>query len=215
MLCEGDVAAPLVIGIVVALVVVVIALLWARFQPHRNVRALAKLGDRLSRLFAQLSLRPKLKQLLSFYQVATRVSSVYDVPMPAAVANLLSFFELFNINIGGIGLPMQCMGLGTYEQQLAFMMLTPVVLAAVLLLGFLLRSCCAGKGAGAGLLAALPWLLSLSFLVFPMVSSSAFRAFSCEDFDSGRAYLLADYSVECSTDSYSSGAERATSSEGE
>ena len=72
---------------------------------------------------AQLSLRAKGKQLLGFYQVATRVSSVYDVPMPDAVASLLSVFELFNINIGGIGLPLQCMGLGTYEQQLATTML--------------------------------------------------------------------------------------------
>ena len=52
---------------------------------------------------------------------------------------------------------------------------------------------------GAGLLAALPWLLSLCFLVFPMVSSAAFRAFSCEEFDTGRSFLRADYSVECYT----------------
>ena len=55
------------------------------------------------------------------------------------------------------------------------------------------------KGRFAGLLAALPWLLTLSFLVFPMVSSAAFRAFSCERFDTGREFLRADLSVECST----------------
>ena len=55
-----------------------------------------------------------------------------------------------------------------------------------------------------GLLSALPWLLSLSFLVFPMVSSAAFRAFSCEEFDTGRAFLFADYSVECSTADFTS-----------
>ena len=37
------------------------------------------------------------------------------------------------------------------------------------------------------LLAALPWQLLLTFLVAPMVSSSAFRAFSCEEFDDGYA----------------------------
>ena len=152
----------------------------------------------------QLSLRAKGKQMLGFYQVATGVASVYDVPMPDAVATLLSVFELFNINIGGIGLPLQCLGLGTYEQQLATTMLAPLALAAFLLGGFLLRSCCRGKGVGVGLLSALPWLLSLSFLVFPMVSSAAFRAFSCEDFDTGRAYLFADYSVECSTADFTS-----------
>ena len=30
-----------------------------------------------------------------------------------------------------------------------------------------------------------------------MVSSAAFRAFSCEAFDDGRSFLRADYSVEC------------------
>ena len=39
------------------------------------------------------------------------------MPRPS---RLLSIFEVLNINIGGIGLPLQCFGLGTYEQQLAF-----------------------------------------------------------------------------------------------
>ena len=204
VLCEGNAAAPLLIGIFCVLAVIVFSLVWARFQPHRKVRALAKLSARLVRVSKQLSLRAKGKQLLSLYQVATRISGVFDVPMPASVANLLSVFELFNLNIGGIGLPLQCMSLGTYEQQLATTMLAPLAVAALLLIGFLLHSCCRGKGVGAGLLAALPWLLSLSFIVFPMVSSSSFRAFACEDFDTGRAYLVADYSVECSTAGHTS-----------
>ena len=113
LVCEGNAAAPLVLGIVGALVVVVVALLWARFQPHRNVPAIARLGGWAWRLFSQLALRAKLKQMLAFYQVATRISDVYVIPMPEAVERLLSVFELLNINIGGIGLPLQCLGLGT------------------------------------------------------------------------------------------------------
>jgi len=62
---------------------------------------------------------------------------------------------------------------------------------------------CGSLRLGAGLLGALPWLLLLSVLTFPMVSSAAFRAFSCEDFDDGRgggevsSYLRADYAVRC------------------
>jgi len=121
---------------------------------------------------------------------------------------LLSVFELFSINIGGIGLPMQCFGLGTYKQQLMTTMLLPVGVAGLLVLGFVMRSLsCAGGAKGSrvnhGLLASLPWLLPLSFLVFPMVSSAAFRAFSCEEFDhEGRSYLRADYAVECGTDEH-------------
>ena len=167
-------------------------------SPTPNqVRCLARLVRRAAQLSAQLSLRPKGKQLLGFYQIATRVSEVYDVPMPAAVARMLAVFEVLNVNIGGVGLPLQCLGLGTYEQQLSTTMLAPLLLAGVLVLGFVVRSfasCCIATGddtkrtvtrrhrqlanrgssrLGAGVLAALPWLLTLSFLVFPMVSSAA------------------------------------------
>ena len=54
----------------------------------------------------------------------------------------------------------------------------------------------------AALLGALPWLLLLSFLVFPMVSSSSFQAFSCEAFSNGRSYLRADYAIECHTEEH-------------
>ena len=52
------------------------------------------------------------------------------------------------------------------------------------------------------LYAALPWLLMLFFVVFPMVSNTAFRAFSCEDFGNGRSFLRADYAIECDTEAY-------------
>ena len=107
--------------------------------------------------------------------------------------------QVLNLNIGGIGLPLQCLGVGTYVQQLAVTMLLPLVIAAAIIVGFVLRSCYRSEGTGEGLMAALPGLLSLTFLVFPMVSSAAFRAFSCESFDGGHSFLRADYSLECDT----------------
>ena len=41
------------------------------------------------------------------------------------------------------------------------------------------------------------------------MSSTAFRAFSCERFDTGREFLRADYSVECSTATHVSEAHEA------
>ena len=192
-------------------------------------RCLYRLARRLRRLLTQLSLKAKAKQLLGFFQVATRVADVYETPMPESVSQVLAFAEVLNVNIAGLGLPLQCLGIGTYQQQLATTMIAPLVLAGAIVLGFVLRSCC-GSGPRdkfAGLLAGLPWLLTLSFLVFPMVShtklyplflhgakgadaypicnplpqvsSAAFRAFSCERFDTGREFLRADLSVECST----------------
>ena len=205
--CEGEALVPVFAGIGAA--VATIALVWSCRAAQRRWAPSSVL--RLQRLSLQLSLRAKLKQMLSFYQVATRVSDVYVVPMPEAVARLLSVFEVLNINISGIGLPLQCLGLGTYEQQLAATMLLPVLIAAAIVFGFVVCSCTRAKGAGTGLLAALPYLLPLSFLVFPMVSSAAFRAFSCEAFDNGREFLRADYRVECSTGTRTSAAASARS----
>jgi len=243
--CEGAAEGPMLFGGGVALAALAAVLLWWRFQPHRNVAApawphrtatLAKLARQLSRLSAavwrQRSLRPKGKQLLGFYQIATRVTDVYEVRMPQAAAVLLQVFEVLTINVAGIGLPLQCLGLGTYVQQLAFTMLVPLVLGGATVLFCVGRHCCCSgsskstdgpttqgpkgqKGTydfkrsakariAAGLLSALPWLLTLSFLVLPMVSSAAFRAFPCEVFDNGRSYLRADYSVECSTATHTS-----------
>lgn len=112
--------------------------------------------------------------------------------MPDSVAQFLSSFEIFNLNIAGLGLPLQCYRLGTFEQRLSVTMLVPAGLAVAIVLGSVGYSCAAhcckplqssparnvavrlqAKGdcledrlEASGLLAALPWLLTLSFLVF-------------------------------------------------
>ena len=83
----------------------------------------------------------------------------------------------------------------------------PIVLAAAILLGFLARSLLPRSFSASGspkqmVCAALPWLLMLFFVVFPMVSSSAFRAFSCEEFSNGQSFLRADFAIECDTEAY-------------
>eukprot|EP00964_Phaeocystis_antarctica_P016978 scaffold9345_cov70-Phaeocystis_antarctica.AAC.3 len=49
----------------------------------------------------------------------------------------------------------------------------------------------------AGLIRALPYLMYLLFFAFPMVSSRAFQAFDCEEFDNGSRFLRVDYSLDC------------------
>ena len=103
--------------------------------------------------------------------------------MPEAVQRLLSIFEIFSINISGIGLPLQCLSLGTYSQQMVFMVLAPLVLAGGVVMFFLTRSCVHSPrwpkvALRRGLLGALPWMLLLFYLAFPSVSSLA-RAACC------------------------------------
>ena len=122
--------------------------------------------------------------------------------------------DVLNINIEALGLPLQCIGLGSYEYSLSFTMFAPLILAVAYVLYHLAGPYINGILARdqrwfrlgrpkEKLMAALPGLLVLSFLVFPMVSSAAFRAFSCEEFSNGRSFLRADYAVECGTEEHS------------
>ena len=127
----------------------------------------------------------RFKQCLGFYQVATRVPDVFKVPFPKEAQSVLSIFEVFNVNIAGLSLPLSCMGLGTYSQQMLFTILFPVVVAlCIFVCSIAYASCSSLRGRGraaktdrkspliAGGMLALPHLLTLSFLVFPMVSCS-------------------------------------------
>ena len=84
----------------------------------------------------------------AIHRVATPTGYIYDVPMPSAVSNLLSVFNGLNLNIDGIGLPLQCLGLGTFFQRLLLLSMAPLVLAALLIVGFVIDrgcSCCAPR----------------------------------------------------------------------
>ena len=58
--------------------------LWMRLRHRLPLRVIAMAGW-LWRLYTQLSLRAKIKQMMSFYQVATRITEVYDLELPGAV----------------------------------------------------------------------------------------------------------------------------------
>ena len=76
-------------------------------------------------------------------QVVTRITEVYELQLPAEVSlyhrlalredptplnptqqvqQLLGMFDIVNVNIAGLGLPLQCLGLGDFEAHLAFTM---------------------------------------------------------------------------------------------
>ena len=128
-------------------------------------------------------------------QIATRVPDVFMVPFPSSAQSLLSIFEVFNLNISGLSLPLSCIGLGTYWERLFFTLVFPLVIAAGIVVYSLVFAMCKNVRKGgmlavakegaiqaladdrksplrvAGLIA-LPNLLKLSFLVFPMVTNS-------------------------------------------
>jgi len=109
-------------------------------------------------VYAQLSLGAKIKQLLAFYQVVTRLADVHELQLPTQVPftiptrlcslesweatgpcpnhiqgitvmtyyaapqvqQLLEMLDVFSINVGSLGLPLECLGLGGYEDHLRF-----------------------------------------------------------------------------------------------
>ena len=87
LLCEGSVFEPMALAGGVAVGLVLLGLLWARFKPHRKARVLRKAADRLWRLCIQLSLRAKVKQTV--LQSVIRTGSGHRAPTAAAVQHTL------------------------------------------------------------------------------------------------------------------------------
>jgi len=120
--------------------------------------------------------------------------------MPASVASLLNVVDVLNLSIDAFGLPLSCLQLGFFFDQLLFLVLLPCVLGLLVLACstaaevFTKRKTASLK---AGLIRALPYLLYILFFAFPLVSSRAFQAFDCEGFDDGTRFLRADYSLDC------------------
>ena len=85
-------------------------------------------------------LRIKIKILFSFYQIATKVGETYLVTYPPSVESTLEIFSFTNLELGGLGLPLACTGLGGFENKLLFMMLAPAgLLLCTTLIGWARR----------------------------------------------------------------------------
>ena len=73
-----------------------------------------------------LALANKFKILIGFYQIATRLESVYDAVLPDQVRSLLVTIQLA-ISLGIDGIPFACVGAQGYTARLIFWTLTPIV----------------------------------------------------------------------------------------
>ena len=125
--------------------------------------------------------------------------------MPATVSSLLNVFDVLNLSIDAFGLPLSCLQLDSFFNQLLFFVLLPCVIG-ILVLAFSMATEVLTKRKAASLKAALiralPYLLYLLFFAFPLVSSRAFQAFDCEEFDGGTHFLRVDYSLDCDDNEY-------------
>ena len=131
-----------------------------------------------SMLLLRYSLPIKLKILVGFYQIATKVEVVYDVFLPTVVHEQLKQIQVV-ISLGIDGIPLACIGADGYIARLWFWTLAPAT--------FMIMMACtraitarvfrnAPNCRSAILEGALPVVLRVAFLSYTLVTNVAFGA---------------------------------------
>ena len=94
---------------------------------------------------------------------------------------------------------LQCLDLHGFINTLIFYMAVPLVLAVLFVLSAASCLLCKSRFTPTALLeTAVPPLLKLAFLAYPLVTNFAFDAFSCYKFEDSQ-WLKADIDIECGT----------------
>ena len=127
---------------------------------------------------------PYAQIIMIFYQIATKVDTVYEVEMPPAVKQLLNSFSIaFSLGITYTATPLECLGVEGYLNTLLFYMILPIALVLVILvisLGVILGQ---RKCSFASLVeTSLPWMLRCLFVLYPLVTNTAFQVFPTHKF---------------------------------
>lgn len=177
------------LGGAITVLVLVPALILLAIAAYTNLRGprLTSLVRRLELHATRLTFRPKLRIAVSFVQVVTQLERVYAVRYPPEFNSLLSLLDFVNIDLLGWApsLRLRCLfGITSFSFKLFATALAPfaLVLAAPLVVS--LR--------GRPLTSALPFILGLTYLLFPAISSFGFRVLApCDCFQ----YI--DESTEC------------------
>ena len=196
--CKGTVATTVTVIVAVALALMLAHWLAVRYASRRVGTAV--------NIARKLGLRNKLKILVGFYLVLARVPTVYEVPVPheiGALLHTLSSVCSLGVELSVLTPTLQCLGITTYLEQLGFYLTVPAVLMLSATGGayVCLRLSSVTVSRDSILQEALPAVLGIGFLFYPLVSNVAFAAFSCYPFDEGRVgWLKADVSVACHDD---------------
>ena len=163
---------------------------------------------------------------------ASRVDTVYEVSLPYQVKRLVSAISIgVSFGFANIGTPLECLDLRGYRPMLLFFMTAPFAFALLIVLSAACwlayrneddtRKGASGYDASmrahptkhirrsALMELALPWVLRLIFIIYPIVTNIAFDAFPCFKLCFGpedpcpasdvQEYLKADVSIQCGT----------------
>jgi len=203
-LCEATLGFTIGVGMAITGAVLFTALGGFRLY-HRWLPKHPALQRRLLAALEIYTPRNKLKILASFYMIAAKVSTVYEVYLPDDVTRFLDLMTVpitLGIDLGLRYSRLECLGVSGYIARLVFWMTIPAALAALVVLGAttLLRIRRLPTTPSSVFLAATPIILQLLFLLYPIISRVAFEAFSFHTFDEGtedqKGFLRVDVQIE-------------------
>ena len=88
----------------------------------------------------RLEIKVGAKLIVSFFQIATKVPTVYQVRMPAPVQGVVKAFNFVSLDLDAFGLPWRCLGIDSFFNRLLMMSSIPVFLMVVVLVVSLILS---------------------------------------------------------------------------
>ena len=157
--------------------------------------------------------------------IATKVATIYDVLLPSDVKELLAVFDtLVTLGLPLLDAPLACWGAAGYRGKLLFFFFSPILFLVVLFGVHLARvivfdrevthdlrvkrgndSSANRKYAAFSVLVkravytSLPPTTQILFVVYPIVTTIAFEAFSCYDLGAEGKWLIADVAIQCTS----------------
>lgn len=126
----------------------------------------------------------------SFYQIVSLIPSVYNANLPESISDLLETMSVVTGLSLSFGTPLECQGLGGFLPILIAWIIAPIAISLIVgLVGlaWAIRGGCTGLATRAemraaarpvlvdGWLRSLPALLLVLFLLYPSVTSVAFK----------------------------------------
>jgi len=178
-------------------------------------RAGARAAHRLAHMKVKLGFQPKVKVLVSFYQIAATLGPVYGVRLHDDFTRWMEIMDAISFDFLGLTYPDACIGsmrdrllLSALWPYIAFLMIA-VAIACHALTEWLLSG--RADNLRRDLVRAtqsrlIYWAILVTYLVLPSVSRSIFKSRLCESYDidaftgERRSYLVADLDVLCSAD---------------
>jgi hypothetical protein len=110
----------------------------------------------------------KIKIIVGFYMIATKIEDVYQVFLPPEVREILQQIQIV-ISLGLGGIPLACVGADGYVNRLLFWMVSPLLLLSLVIIVVVVKTCLHVGSIVATDVAkqALPVVLRIAFLVYP------------------------------------------------